>query len=286
VTVLRIYVFGSESNGNVYKYNTKNRIFEKNNNYQNNFTPDDHNVISYRHNNTFFTLSCGGYGNDNQHLHIFNHALNTWNTNIKYNKKKFCINYGSQSAFINIKNTKHIIKSTMDANYKNCFLIFDINKLQFINKLERPKEFDNITFSYHTFIKYSLLENKYIIMYGNKIIYFSINDDYNINIIKIIDNNTLDYDYLGMSYLNINNNYIITFGGYSDKHSNNIYILDIKNEIFYQSNIKLKYRMCNSGCFLENNRIIHIFGGRSTKRHYTIALDNILCGDLIQLTRK
>ena len=89
-----------------------------------------------------------------------------------------------------------------------------------------------------------------------------------------------------MSYLNINNNYIITFGGGSDKHYNSIYILDIKNEIFYQSKIKLKNKMCRSGCFLENNKIIHIFGGTQTNSHYTIALDNMLCGDLIQLSRK
>ena len=79
-----------------------------------------------------------------------------------------------------------------------------------------------------------------------------------------------------MSYLNINNNYIITFGGGSDKHFNSIYILDIKNEIFYKSKIKLKYKMCMSGCFLENNRIIHIFGGRYTNKHYTINLRTII----------
>ena len=91
-----------------------------------------------------------------------------------------------------------------------------------------------------------------------------------------------------MSYLNItvNNNYIITFGGGSDKHHNSIYILDIKNEIFYQSQIKLKAKMRRGGCFLENNRIIHIFGGTETNSHYTIALDSILCGDLIQISRK
>ena len=157
--------------------------------------------------------------------------------------------------------------------------------MQFIKKIEAPKEFNNIYFQYHTFIKYSLLENKYIIMYGNKIIYFNINDDYNINIIKIIDNK-LDYKYYYVSYLNINNNYIITFGGDSNKYYNSIYILDINNEIFYQSKIKLKNRMRRSGCFLENNRIIHIFGGSYTNRHYTIALDNILGGDLIKLSRE
>jgi len=108
----------------------------------------------------------------------------------------------------------------------------------------------------------------------NKIIYFSINEFFNINIIKQISNK-LDKYYYGMSYLNINYKYIITFGG-DIGHLNNIYILEIKTNKFYKCKIKLKDKFYRSGCFLENNKLIHIFGGIYTNNHYTIYLRNII----------
>ena len=209
-----------------------------------------------------------------QHIFIYNHKLNKWNSNIKYNKKKYYIDYGSKIEFLNINNKKLLIISTRNKDRENYFYIFDFNKQSFINKIKPPKEFNNIQFEYHTFIKYDLVENKYIIMRKDKIIYFKINNNFNIKIIKQI-NNKLDYNYSGMSYLNLYNNYIITFGGY-DGHYNNIYILNIKNKTFSTSKIKLKDKFYRSGCFIENKDTIHIFGGFYTNSHYSINLINIL----------
>ena len=88
-----------------------------------------------------------------------------------------------------------------------------------------------------------------------------------------------------MSYLNINNEYIITFGGgygyKNNKYSRNIYtlyILDIKNNHFYKSNVNLEETTKQSGCFLDddNTCMVHIVGGFETKSHYVIRLRDLV----------
>jgi len=107
---------------------------------------------------------------------------------------KLTVNASSKIEFLNINNKKLLIISTRNEDGENYFYIFDFNKQSFINKIKQPKEFNKIRFCLHTFIKYDLVENKYIIMRGDKIIYFKINNNFNIKIIKQI-NNKLDYNY-------------------------------------------------------------------------------------------
>ena len=254
-------------------YCNKTNLFKKINKFKNNIQIDEHTVITYNNNNIFYTLSCGGFGDNYQHLEIYNHSLNKWMNNIKYNKKNYYIYYGAKGELININNKSYIIISCQNENDENYFYIFDIHNHIFINKFKKPKEL-NITFSFYKFIKYKKLENKYIMIRGKKIIYFSIDNNLKIKIIKNINTN-LDNYYFGMSSLNINNKYIITFGGAAG-HENNIYILEIDKYKFYKSKIKLKETFQCCGSLVDKNKMIHIFGGRYTNSHYIIGLNKII----------
>ena len=92
----------------------------------------------------------------------------------------------------------------------------------------------------------------------------------------------LRHSYFEWSFNYVGNKYIITFGG-NYGHYNNIYILEIEKYKFYKSNIKLIDKFDRSGCFLENNNLIHIFGGKDTNNHYTINLRDIIGYNLLEI---
>ena len=121
-----IYIFGARNDNNIYKYNNKINLFEKINKFKNNIQIDRNTVITYNNNNIFYTLSCGGFNDENQHLEIYNHSLNKWMNNIKYNKKNYYIYHGAKSELININNKSYIIISCENENEEDYFYIFDI----------------------------------------------------------------------------------------------------------------------------------------------------------------
>ena len=124
---LHIYIFGAAGDNNIYKYNNKINLFEKINKFKNNIKIYGNTVITYNNNNIFYTLSCGGYGVKSQHLEIYNHSLNKWMNNIKYNKKNYYIGQSAKSKLININNKSYIIISCRNKNYESYLYIFDIN---------------------------------------------------------------------------------------------------------------------------------------------------------------
>ena len=62
--------------------------------------------------------------------------------------------------------------------------------------------------------------------------------NFNITITKEIDTNLNNF-YNCMTYLNIANRYILTFGGCGMNYETSVFILEIKDQKFYKSKITL-----------------------------------------------
>ena len=73
----------------------------------------------------------------------------------------------------------------------------------------------------------------------------------------VFDNIATPDTFYGFSYIKLNNEYIITFGGIN---INDIYYYSIKEEKWYKTNIKLKNKIRFS-CVSKYGDIIHVIGG-------------------------
>ena len=115
-------IFGSFKNGNIYKFFPKTSKIILYDKYPNKFEPAGHTAIFYKNHesNSNNVLSFGGPSNEYEHFLLYNINTKQWK-NIKYNKNKYYINYGSKACITNDK--KYIIITCLNKNYKNSIYI-------------------------------------------------------------------------------------------------------------------------------------------------------------------
>ena len=73
------------------------------------------------------------------------------------------------------------------------------------------------------------------------------------------------------SFINYNNKFIITFGGYDTQNCfDDIYIYNMEKQKWNKSNIKLPKKISNSSAVIYKNNV-HIIGGDNTISHLNVS---------------
>lgn len=125
-------------------------------------------------------------------------------------------------------------------------------------------------------------KNKYIIFQCWITSIFSINEKFEIQVIKLTQNLNFSLYFYGFGYVTLNNRYIITLG---TDNTSDIHIFDLHSHTWYKSNLELRKRATRLAALTVNDKL-YVIGGYFNKKldtYSTISISEMLSYDKIKV---